>query len=186
MSSFVASLCLCISAILLPLVYSTSSVASTNGGNETDRVALLKFKAKITHDPFGVMTSWNHSVNFCEWYGVTYGRRHQRVTHLNLPYLNLVGSISPHIGNLSFLRYLNIANNIFSGEIPLEIRSLCRLKYLYLSYNSITGKIPEDFSPLLEIEIISLARNNLSGVIPHPLANLSSLKVHATATSQDN
>uniref|UniRef100_A0A2N9I386 non-specific serine/threonine protein kinase n=1 Tax=Fagus sylvatica TaxID=28930 RepID=A0A2N9I386_FAGSY len=52
------------------------------GNNETDRLALLEFKAKITLDPFGVMSSWNDSIHFCQWRGVTCGRRHQRVTVL--------------------------------------------------------------------------------------------------------
>ncbi len=125
MSSLVSSLCFYIPAILL-VVYCTSSVASTNLGNEIDRVALLGFKAKITDDPLGIMPSWNHSIHFCRWYGVTCHRHNQRFTKLNLKSLNLEGSKSPHIGNSSFLKYLNLANNIFSGEIPLEILSLCR------------------------------------------------------------
>uniref|UniRef100_A0A2N9FWZ4 Leucine-rich repeat-containing N-terminal plant-type domain-containing protein n=1 Tax=Fagus sylvatica TaxID=28930 RepID=A0A2N9FWZ4_FAGSY len=67
-----------------------------SGNNETDRLALLEFKAKITLDPFGVMTSWNDSIHFCQWRGVTCGRRHQRVTVLDLRSLKLIGSISSH------------------------------------------------------------------------------------------
>uniref|UniRef100_A0A2N9G939 Leucine-rich repeat-containing N-terminal plant-type domain-containing protein n=1 Tax=Fagus sylvatica TaxID=28930 RepID=A0A2N9G939_FAGSY len=53
------------------------------------RLALLEFKAKITLDPFGVMSSWNDSIHFCQWRGVTCGRRHQRVTVLDLQSLKL-------------------------------------------------------------------------------------------------
>ena len=72
------------------------------GNNETDRLALLEFKAKITQDPFGLMTSWNDSIHFCQWKGVTCSHRHQRITVLDLQSSKLVGSISPHVGNLSF------------------------------------------------------------------------------------
>ena len=37
------------------------------GNNETDQLALLEFKAKITDDPLQVMSSWNDSIHFCQW-----------------------------------------------------------------------------------------------------------------------
>uniref|UniRef100_A0A6N2NK50 Reverse transcriptase Ty1/copia-type domain-containing protein n=1 Tax=Salix viminalis TaxID=40686 RepID=A0A6N2NK50_SALVM len=40
--------------------------------------------AQITDDPFGALNSWNESFHFCEWSGVTCGRRHQRVVELDL------------------------------------------------------------------------------------------------------
>ena len=49
-------------------------------GNEVDRLALLAFKAQITGDPFGALNLWNEFVHFCQWAGVTCGRRHKRVT----------------------------------------------------------------------------------------------------------
>lgn len=88
--------------------------------NETDRLLLLMFKTMITHDPLGVLSSWNDidSNNFCQWPGVICGQNHQRVTMLDLHSHKLVGSISPHIGNLSFLRNLTLKNNKFLGQIP--------------------------------------------------------------------
>ncbi|KAL7238885.1 hypothetical protein ACSBR2_004895 [Camellia fascicularis] len=68
-------------------------------GNETDRLALLAFMSNITHDPFGILSSWNESIHFCQWQGVTCGSRHQRAIVLDLEHQNLTGSISPHIGN---------------------------------------------------------------------------------------
>ncbi|KAM4072605.1 hypothetical protein ACB094_11G150700 [Castanea mollissima] len=65
-----------------------TSVVGCN--NETDRLALLKFKAKITQDPLMVMSSWNHSIHFCQWGVVTCGRQHQRVTVLDLQSSKLV------------------------------------------------------------------------------------------------
>ena len=41
--------------------------------NKTDRLALLKFKESIPKDPTGVLNSWNHSIQFCNWYGVKCG-----------------------------------------------------------------------------------------------------------------
>ncbi|KAM1708469.1 hypothetical protein ACFX13_001513 [Malus domestica] len=73
-------------------------------GNETDQLALLKFNESISTDPLGFLNSWNVSFHFCNRYGVTCSRRHQRVAALNLQGSDLRGTISPHIGNLSFLR----------------------------------------------------------------------------------
>ncbi|CAN6568470.1 unnamed protein product [Malus baccata var. baccata] len=91
------------------------------GSNKTDKLALLEFKAWITTDPFGVMTSWNETLHFCQWHGITCSHRHKRVTTLTLRSLKLGGSISPHVGNLSFLRVFSLSNNSFSHEIPSEI-----------------------------------------------------------------
>ncbi|XP_004307794.1 PREDICTED: LRR receptor-like serine/threonine-protein kinase EFR-like [Fragaria vesca subsp. vesca] len=104
-------------------------MASTSLGNETDRLALLAIKAQIHQDPNRpVMNSWNESTHFCMWYGVTCGRRHlQRVTKLDLRSLKLSGSVSPHIGNLSFLRALYLFDNSLTNKFPPEIGHLRRL-----------------------------------------------------------
>ena len=64
-----------------------TSVVGRN--NETDWLALLEFKSKISDDPLGVMSSWNDSIHFCQWKGVSCGPRHQRVTVLDFVRLNL-------------------------------------------------------------------------------------------------
>ena len=51
------------------------------GGNETDHQALLAFKTQITRDPENVFSSWNDSLHFCEWEGVTCGRKHRVKQH---------------------------------------------------------------------------------------------------------
>uniref|UniRef100_A0A7N2LEJ9 non-specific serine/threonine protein kinase n=1 Tax=Quercus lobata TaxID=97700 RepID=A0A7N2LEJ9_QUELO len=152
-------------------------VTSVAGGNnETDWLALLEFKAKITDDPLQVMSSWNDSIHFCQWQGVTCGRRHQRVTALNLRSLKLVGSISPHVGNLSFLRNLTIQNNSFHNEIPPEIGRLHRIQFLQLQNNTLSGKIPSNFSGCTNLELLYASHNLLIGEIPATLGTLSKLK----------
>ncbi|GMN23997.1 hypothetical protein TIFTF001_040522, partial [Ficus carica] len=119
------------SALLSLLIFATkilalavigvgSSAASTAHGNDTDRLALLAIKAQITEDPLRIMSSWNDSLNFCQWQGVSCGHKHRRVTRLNLRSLNLKGFMSVSIGNLSFLRNVDLSNNSFHGELPNE------------------------------------------------------------------
>ncbi|XP_021738371.1 probable LRR receptor-like serine/threonine-protein kinase At3g47570 [Chenopodium quinoa] len=145
-------------------------------GNDTDRLALLEVKSKITSDPLGVMSSWNDTHHFCEWYGVTCGRRHERVVKLDLRSLQLTGILSPHLGNLSFLRELYLQNNTFEGTIPREISHLHRLQFLWLYNNSIGGEIPSNISSCYRLIDISLDTNMLVGEIPPTLGSLSHLQ----------
>ncbi|XP_022764252.1 probable LRR receptor-like serine/threonine-protein kinase At3g47570 [Durio zibethinus] len=147
------------------------------GGNETDKQALLEFKAKISSDQLGVMHLWNNSVHFCHWPGIACSRRRQRVIELDLQSWKLVGPISPFIGNLSFLKVLNLQNNSFSHEIPQEVGRLRRLQELKLSNNSIVGEIPSNISGCFKLRVIQLSNNQLVGEIPVVIGSLSNLKV---------
>ncbi|KAL3734429.1 hypothetical protein ACJRO7_023736 [Eucalyptus globulus] len=144
--------------------------------NETDRLALLSFKAGISKDPFGVLSSWNDSIGFCQWYGVMCGRRHQRVTVVDLQSQGLFGSISPHIGNLSFLREMLLQNNSFNQEIPPQIGQLHRLRILRLTNNSLIGEIPKNISGCSDLVILSIKWNKLTGEIPRELGSLLKLQ----------
>ncbi|KAG8492603.1 hypothetical protein CXB51_010021 [Gossypium anomalum] len=146
-------------------------------GNDTDQQALLHFKAKITGDQLRVMESWNSSIHFCHWHGVTCGRKHQRVTKLELQYLKLSGSLSPYIGNLSFLKELNLAGNSFYNKIPQDIGRIRRLETLKLTNNSFSGEIPSNLSACSKLTLVHARGNQLSGEIPSLLGFLSNLKV---------
>ncbi|OVA09250.1 Protein kinase domain [Macleaya cordata] len=145
--------------------------------NESHQFALLAFKDEITQlDPLGTLSSWNNSLHFCEWRGVTCSRRHRsRVTKLQLPSQSLVGSISPHVGNLSFLKVLNLANNSFNGEIPQQVGHLFRLQSLNLSANLLEGQIPVNLSHCIDLIGLRLYKNMLVGRIPDELGSLSKL-----------
>jgi len=89
----------------------TASLPNHNG----DEGALVAFKAKITRHS-SVLDSWNQSTSYCSWEGVTCGRRHRwRVVGLNLSSQGLAGTISPAIGNLTFLRLLDLSYNSLQG-----------------------------------------------------------------------
>ncbi|KAL7229107.1 hypothetical protein ACSBR2_007744 [Camellia fascicularis] len=181
-----------------------------NGSNETDQLALLALKSKITDDPFKLFTSWNDSVHFCQWNGVTCGRRHhQRVVLLDLRSLKLSGNISPFIGNLSFLRALHLQNNSFIHIIPPELGRLRRLEVLHfnnnsisgeilanlsicsklidfdVAYNNLVGQISVEFgSSLQKLQFIHVAHNELSGGLPSFYGNLSYL--HKFSATENN
>ncbi|KAJ8759157.1 hypothetical protein K2173_004164 [Erythroxylum novogranatense] len=145
-------------------------------GNETDRDALLAFKAQITNNPFGKLSSWNESSHFCEWSGVICGLKHQRVVELDLHDGQLVGSLSPHVGNLSFLSIVNLSNNVLGNSIPSEIGRLIRLRVLDFSHNMLSGEIPVNISGCVNLLNLSMSFNNLNGELPAELGSLSKLQ----------
>ncbi|XP_077226228.1 uncharacterized protein LOC143859395 [Tasmannia lanceolata] len=139
-------------------------------------MALLSFKDGITSDPLGALSSWNHTLHFCNWNGITCGRRHQRVTVLNLSGQNLVGTLSPAISNLTFLREIHLQENSFNGQISQDIGRLFRLRYLNMSHNSLGGEIPSNLSThCRDLQIINLGYNELIGKIPIQLSTLPKL-----------
>ncbi|XP_075661118.1 receptor kinase-like protein Xa21 [Castanea sativa] len=164
--------------VKIPTIFAGSSTSTFSyfGGNETDHQALLAFKKQITHDPENILSSWNDSLHFCEWEGVTCGHKHRRVTVLALSSRGLVGSLSPYIGNLSFIRVIQLDNNTIGGQIVDEVGRLLRLRGLGLSINSFQGKIPANLSHCSKLRYLAIAKNNLSGSIPKELASLSKLE----------
>ncbi|XP_059638763.1 receptor kinase-like protein Xa21 [Cornus florida] len=162
--------------VLQPMQSCTVSRAQFSS-NYTDESALLTFKSPITSDPNNVLGSnWTENTNFCEWVGVSCSRRHrQRVTALELPEFGLHGTISPHVGNLSFLKVLNLRDNNFRGQLIHEISHLRRLKVLNLHFNCLEGVIPASIHHCRQLQFISLRKNEFSGSIPNEWSSLSSL-----------
>ncbi|KAB1226148.1 hypothetical protein CJ030_MR1G023903 [Morella rubra] len=173
----------CSAFCILVLCVGSASYASS-GGNETDGLALLQFKAKVFSDPFMILSSWNDTVHYCQWHGVTCGRRHQRVTELRLTSQKLMGSISPFVGNLSFLRSLYLENNSFTHQIPPEIGRLCRLQLLHLQNNLLGGRIPYNLSGCSNLEVIHLDDNQLFGEIPVEIGSLAKLKTFSAGSNE--
>ncbi|XP_019163068.1 PREDICTED: probable LRR receptor-like serine/threonine-protein kinase At3g47570 [Ipomoea nil] len=158
------------------------SASNRRSRNVSDHQALLSFKANMNGDP---LQSWNESTHFCNWVGITCGRKHQRVVTIHLESSNLQGSLSPAIGNLSFLRELRLYNNTLSGIIPNEMGRLRRLSVLDLESNVFSGEIPKNLSHCKPLDgrdtslhrqfFITQGDNYLSSTIPISMFNLSSL-----------
>ncbi|CAD6239750.1 unnamed protein product [Miscanthus lutarioriparius] len=117
-----------------------------------------------------VLASWNGSTGgggYCSWEGVRCrgSRQQPRVVALSLPSRGLTGVLSPAVGNLSSLRFLNLSSNALGGAIPASLDRLRHLHTLDLSNNAFSG-----------LKSFDLAFNYLSGEPPRSLYNLSSLE----------
>ncbi|RHN72117.1 putative non-specific serine/threonine protein kinase [Medicago truncatula] len=147
----------------------------------TDEFALLAFKSSITLDPYDILSNWSissstSSFSSCNWVGVTCDEHHGRVNALDLNNMDLEGTISPQLGNLSFLVVLDLQGNSFYGELPHELLQLKRLKWLDLSDNDFVGEIPSRIGDLAKLHHLDLYFNNFVGAIPQSISDLSMLR----------
>ncbi|XP_015931307.1 probable LRR receptor-like serine/threonine-protein kinase At3g47570 [Arachis duranensis] len=191
--------------LLVFMPYATTAAMPLS--SETDKLALLALKVKLTngnHDN-NALPSWNESLHFCEWQGVTCSRRHKRVSALQLQNQDLGGTLGPTLGNLTFLKKLNLTNvnlygeiprevgrlkrlqilcldmNNVHGEVPMEITNCSKLEVVFLMHNNLTGKVPSWFGSMVHLTWLQLGANNLAGRIPPSLGNLSSLETLSLA-----
>ncbi|KAL8218347.1 hypothetical protein R6Q57_021720 [Mikania cordata] len=158
-------------------IFPTAELIATSTNNTIDQDALLAIKSLIKNDPKGVTSLWNNSLHFCQWQGVTCSTRHRRVSVLDLSSSGLVGSLSPWIGNMSFLRYIMLQNNSFNGEIPTQLGRLFRLQVLRLTNNSFDMNIPSSLSNCSNLQVLHLGGNKLVGRIPYEFGSLKMLKL---------
>ncbi|KAA8535525.1 hypothetical protein F0562_030528 [Nyssa sinensis] len=160
------------------VVHSCMVCLAVSFSNFTDQSTLLAFKHEIKIDPNNILASnWTTTTSFCNWVGVSCSLRRQRVTALNLSYMGLQGTITPFVGNLSFLVSLDLRNNSFHGPLTHEIGRLGRLKELILDDNRMEGIIPPTLYHCQKLEFLSLLRNGFDGGISEELGTLSKLRI---------
>ncbi|XP_039812054.1 leucine-rich repeat receptor protein kinase HPCA1-like [Panicum virgatum] len=134
--------------------------------------------------------SWTGSTDPCSsWDGISCSNG--RVTEVRLPSMNLQGTLSEAIGQLSALTFLDLSNNLnlggpltpkignlkklttlillgcsFSGNIPREIGNLSQLTFQALNSNKFTGGIPPTLGLLPNLIWLDMSANQLTGQIP--------------------
>ncbi|GLJ27447.1 hypothetical protein SUGI_0538760 [Cryptomeria japonica] len=170
--------------LLLNLAVIAQPAGTSHNSTFSDQQALTAFKKSLILDPFNSLQNWSPSLSLCNWTGVICSSRRERVAYLNLRGKGLVGPISPLVGNLSFLRVLDLFNNSLQGPLPYQLGKLFRLRILRLSYNRLEGPIPSTIGDCNSLQILSLYVNHLSGSIPSQLGLLSNLEFLFLGTNQ--
>jgi len=129
---------------------------STNGANWTNN------------------TDWLQTNTPCSWYGV--GCQDGHVSGLWLMKNQLNGNLPHTIGNLSYLRTIDIWGNALNGALPSEIGNLTHLTLLNLYMNQFSGGIPDEIGNLINLTFLSLSQNQFSGNIPRQIGQLVNLE----------
>lgn len=163
--------------LLSSTIFSLTCSAQKNITN--DQSALNAFKAHIAlSDPSNILSLlWSNKIPACKWEGVSCSIRHQRVTALDLSYMNLTATISPHLGNLSFLSSLILKFNNFHGFLPVELANLRRLQQLHLQFNNLSGEVPMWLGNFQHLKEVILSNNSFTGLISSSMFNISSMRV---------
>jgi hypothetical protein len=98
--------------------------------------------------------------------------------HLNLPGNSLIGNIPKTIGKLTDLNYLSLQANNFRGNIPEEIGNLTKLTLLYVGVNNLDGHLPKSLGRLRSLQYLELTHNSFSGPIPNELTQIPLMLVN--------
>ncbi|KAG9133195.1 hypothetical protein Leryth_024289 [Lithospermum erythrorhizon] len=127
---------------------------------------------------------------------------------LNVSNMGLIGHVPPGLGNLSFLRTLNLQGKNFIGILPDYQKAIGGLleadraifywrgdpgaidraggDFLrqFRSGNSLSGRIPPEFRKLKKLVELDLQSNQHSGPIPSAIFNISTLESIAFTYNQ--
>ena len=140
-----------------------------------------------------------NQIAVCFWYGIVCDEETNAVVGMELPRVNLSGTLSAEISILSELQFIDLSENSIEGEIPLEIKQLSKLRGINLAYNKIHGTL-QGFHPSLSIlnvshneldgmltsdfgdeasywEVLDASYNMMGGLLPQSLGKMSILKV---------
>ncbi|MCH89838.1 leucine-rich repeat receptor-like serine/threonine-protein kinase, partial [Trifolium medium] len=117
------------------------------------------------------------------WTGITCSEGPRiRVVTLNLTSMELSGSLSPFVANLTALTNIWLGNNSLSGQIP-SLSSLTMLETLHLEDNQFSGEIPSSLGNISSLKEVFLQNNNLTGQIPANLVGKPGLVVRTSGNN---
>ncbi|KAL6573352.1 hypothetical protein OROHE_001811 [Orobanche hederae] len=121
--------------------------------------ALIKFKDLLT-DPRNATSTWDNSLfTPCgNWFHISCGDHNEgdKVTRINLGNQQLSGSLSPELGKLKHLEYLELYDNSLTGSIPPEFGNMSNLQSLDLYDNKLSGSIPIELGNLKYLKFLSV------------------------------
>ncbi len=139
-----------------------------------DYNALMALYNSTDGDNWYNNNGWGTTCNPCSWYGITCDAN-DNVVRVILNDNNLTGEIPTEIGDLTFLKELDLFENNLSGEIPSTIGNLYYLEWLNCRNNNLSGQIPHELGDLVYLENFNFGNNLLTGNIPSELGNLNNL-----------
>ncbi|KAL6217860.1 hypothetical protein ACLB2K_011077 [Fragaria x ananassa] len=139
-------------------------------GVESDINCLKSIRAEL-EDPLDMLSSsWDFSNAtegfICNFLGVECWHPHEsKVLNIKLADLGLKGQFPRAL--ISFISWLDLSSNSFSGPIPRSISNCTLLNGLKLDNNKLTGQIPPELAQLRRLKTFSVSNNQLSGPVPN-------------------
>ena len=147
-----------------------------NAGLVRDCQVLLELRESLFGEA-APLSNWRPGTPMDQWTGVMIIGSPPRVQRLELRVQDLRGTLSPALGDLTALHYLDLASNAFSGPIPAELGNLSQLRSLDLVGNNLQGPIPPALGRLSKLDYLGLSNNFLTGAIPPELGQLVNLRM---------
>ncbi|XP_043697924.1 probable LRR receptor-like serine/threonine-protein kinase At1g06840 isoform X4 [Telopea speciosissima] len=147
-----------------------------------DEVRALGDIKRSLNDPMNHLENWSQG-DPCtsNWTGVlcfntTEDDGYLHVQELQLLNMNLSGTLSPELGQLSYMEILDFMWNQIGGSIPKEIGNIKSLKLLLLSGNQLMGPLPEELGYLPQLRMLQIDQNQISGPLPKSFAYLNKIQ----------
>lgn len=160
--------------LVIPSIANTSSY--TYSGNNfcaeevgaacaTEVTALLLFLDGVNY-PSSLLNSWVGNNPCDSWQGITCDTQQRSVIAINLPKSQLMGTISPSLGNLTSLSKLVLSGNNLTGTIPASLTKLTSLVLVDVSNNNLYGPVPAFNTS--QVKLILTGNVNINNVMPSP------------------
>ncbi|GKE08275.1 leucine-rich repeat protein [Tanacetum coccineum] len=165
--------------LLVSLFLGLHPITTSSRCTDSQKSSLWSFKndLKFDSEPSFKLSTWNLSMDCCEWWGVTCDEA-GHLTELSLNDDGITGGItSPHLKSLKSLKLLNLAYNLLSGNFPESLlTSLPSLEALYLFNNKLSGPIRKDIRVAsYNLSALDLSNNRLQGPLPEFIFKLPSI-----------
>ncbi|KAL6188199.1 hypothetical protein ACLB2K_039592 [Fragaria x ananassa] len=144
-----------------------------------DGLSLLSLKSAV--DSSSAFSDWSDSdASPCRWTGISCmnitGFPDPRVVGIALSGKNLRGYIPSELGNLVYLRRLNLHSNNFYGAIPTQLFNATSLHSLFLYGNNLSGQLPPSICNLPRLQNLDLSNNSFSGSLDTVFNNCKQLQ----------
>jgi len=146
----------------------------------SDKRGLLEFFDRCNGPRWSNLRNWGVGEPCANaWHGVACVGGRVTELLLNLNNVACMGSlnVTALADHVHELLYLDLSDNLFTGDLPDDLFRMTRLQSLVLSSNRITGTLSEKFGRLKELRHIDLSANGLHGPLPKSMGELSRLEV---------
>ena len=151
----------------IAILFFSSSAYSGYDPNAKDTHEFHEF-----YESNDLLDTWLSNESVCDWQGINCGGSEKEgqssfVDYIELPGIDLEGTIPTELALLTHLTNLWLSSNNLVGTIPsVVLTKLTDLTGIWLDINTLTGTLSPQVSSLSNLETLDIANNHLEGTIP--------------------